>query len=438
MTTRRDFLSASATALALAGLWRQSAAAPFAVGGLVPTADEATGAPLLKLPPGFRYRSFSWALEATDDGNVVSGLHDGMGAFVDADGGTATLVRNHEITLAPPLAPEPCYDPSCGGGTTTLRFDLRRGEWLSCRVSLAGTYRNCGGGVTPWGIWLSCEETTADPATARVERPHGFVFAVPADGAGDAAPLAGLGRFVHEAAAVDPRTGIVYLTEDEGRAGLYRFVPEGAPGAEALRGPGRLQMLALDSRPPRAGAWRQGVSLPVGWVDIDNPQGIGRDAVFRQGSARGGMRFRRLEGCCWDAGHLYFVSTDGGLAGKGQVWDLDLAADTLRLFYEAGRDDALDMPDNIAPTPSGALLLCEDHDDPPSRLCMLTPAGEVSALAENNVVLDGLKGWRGDYREAEWCGACWAGDWLFANLQEPGITFAITGPWEEVGIESSS
>lgn len=433
MATRRDLLSASATALALGGLWRCASAATSGARGLVPVADETTGAPLLKLPPGFRYRSFSWALEPTDDGNVVSGLHDGMGAFVDADGGTATLVRNHEITLAPPLAKQPCYDASCGGGTTTLRFDLRRGEWLSCRASLAGTYKNCGGGVTPWGDWLSCEETTADPTTHRVQRPHGFVFAVPADGVGDAEPLAGLGRFTHEAAAVDERTGIVYLTEDERRAGLYRFVPEGAPAdGRALRGPGRLQMLALDSRPPRAGAWRQGVSLPVGWVDIEDPGGIGRDSVFRQGSSRGGMRFHRLEGCCCDAGHLYFVSTDGGLAGKGQVWDLDLAADTLRLFYEAGRDDLLDMPDNIAPTPFGALLLCEDHDDPPSRLCQLTPTGEVSALAENNVVLDGVKGWRGDFRDSEWCGACWAGEWVFANLQEPGITFAITGPWEEL------
>lgn len=439
MTKRRNFLAASATAAALAGLsWRGLAAGKAkAPRQLVPVSDETTGVPLLHLPPGFRYKSFSWSLEAADDGNIVSGLHDGMGAFVNADGDAVTLVRNHEIALAPLLAPAPFYDARCGGGTTTLRFDLRRGEWLSCRVSLAGTYKNCAGGVTPWGSWLSCEETTADPATHRVDAPHGYAFEVPADGVGDAVPLVGLGRFKHEAASVDPRSGHVYLTEDEQRAGLYRFVPTGgAAGPAALRGPGVLQMLAVDGGRPAL--WLQGMAAPVAWVDIDNPEGIGRDSVFRQGSARGGMSFKRLEGCCYDAGHLYFVSTNGGFAGKGQVWDLDIDASRLRLFFEAGIGDALNMPDNIAVAPNGALLLCEDHDDVPSRLCALLPSGDLATIAENNVVLRDFKGFRGDFRSAEWCGACWVGDWVFANLQEPGITFAITGPWEDVGLSRTA
>ncbi len=434
MANRRDFLlsAATLTAAAVAAFaWRPASRVSVSK-PLQPVADQATGAPLLKLPPGFAYRSFSWSRDRMDDGNVVSGLHDGMGAFLADDGRTATLVRNHEITLAPLLGPEPVYDPRCGGGTTTLTFDIEAGEWLSSRVSLAGTYKNCAGGPTPWGSWLSCEETLAHPKTRRVDRPHGYVFEVPADGMGDPRPISGLGRFQHEAAAVDPVTGMVYLTEDETRAGLYRFVPkDGRLSAQALRGVGRLQMLAIDGRPNFTGRWRQGLSLPVAWVDIDDPQGSNGRSVFRQGYVQGGMRFRRLEGCWLDDGHLYFVSTTGGWAGKGQIWELALGDDHLRLLYESPGRDVLDMPDNLATMAGGALLLCEDGGTP-SRLSLLTASGEVMPIAENNVVLDGLKGFRGDYRGGEWCGVCRIGEWVFANLQEPGISFAITGPWGDL------
>ena len=434
MATRRQLLGSAVTATAVAAsalTWRQrSVAARVQQPLLRPVADQTTGVSLLKLPPDFTYRSFSWSLEATDDGNIVSGLHDGMGVFVGEDGRTATLVRNHEITLAPLLAPEPVYDPRCGGGTTTLGFDLERGEWLSSRVSLAGTYKNCSGGPTPWGSWLTCEETTADPRTHGVTREHGYVFEVPALGAGDPRPITGLGRFRHEAAAIDPDTGIVYLTEDKRRAGLYRFVPAGpASGAASLRGAGRLQMLAIDGRPNFKGRWRTGLTLPVAWVDIDDPETTAGLSTFRQGFAQGGFTFRRLEGCWLDEGRLYFASTDGGAADKGQIWELAVREQHLRLLYESPGAETLDMPDNLVTLPGGALLLCEDGDAP-TRLRLLTAAGDVVTVAENAVVLDGLKGFSGDYRAGEWCGVCRAGDWVFANLQEPGITFAITGPWE--------
>ena len=439
MATRRDFL-VTASAAAVAALARCNAAAPAAVtaGALAPVVDETTGEPLLRLPPGFRYRTLPWSLDGKRaDGSRGAGLPDGMGAFVDPAGRIATLVRNHEVSLAPPLLDAPAYDPRCGGGTTTLRFDLASGEWLSSRASLAGTYRNCAGGPTPWGSWLSCEETLADPSTDRVQRPHGYVFEVPADGQGDPRPLRGLGRFVHEAAAVDPRTGIVYLTEDETRAGLYRFVPREA----GLRGAGQLQMLAIEDRPNFRGVWRPGLSLPVAWVDIADPDAVD-GSVFRQGQRRGGMRFRRLEGCWCDDGRLYFVSTTGGRAGRGQIWDLDMAEQRLGLLYESPGAGVLNMPDNLIALPGGVLALCEDGGakwrvweraaPTPSRLRLLSPSGALATLAENNVVLDGLYGLQGDYRRSEWCGVCRAGDWLFANIQEPGITFALQGPWGDL------
>ncbi|MCY3813400.1 MAG: DUF839 domain-containing protein [Gammaproteobacteria bacterium] len=431
MATRRQLLASavSGTAFAVSALaLKGRATTTRVVRELRPVADQTTGAALLRLPPGFSYKSASWSLDATDDGNVVSGLHDGMGAFPAADGRTVTLVRNHEITLAPLLADRPVYDPTCGGGTTTLTFDAVAGDWLSSRVSLAGTYKNCSGGPTPWGSWLTCEETLADPSTHRVSRRHGFVFEVPAEGVGDPRPIPGLGRFEHEAAAVDPGTGIVYLTEDERRAGLYRFVPAaGSMGPGSLRGPGQLQMLAIDGRSDPKD--RPGTAAPVKWVDIDDPEALDGRAVFAQGKARGGKTFRRLEGCWFDGGRLYFVSTTGGAAGKGQVWELGVANDRLTLLYESPGRDTLDMPDNLVSLPGLGLLLCEDGGSP-TRLRLLTNDGEIVTVAENAVVLDGLRGFNGDYRGGEWCGACRAGDWLFVNLQVPGITFAITGPWE--------
>jgi len=74
---------------------------------------------------------------------------------------------------------------------------------------------------------LTCEETTIDPiSTSALTAAHGYVFEVAAEGTGTGEPLRGLGRFSHEAVAVDPATSIVYLTADEGNSGLYRFIPE--------------------------------------------------------------------------------------------------------------------------------------------------------------------------------------------------------------------
>ena len=417
---------------------------------LAPVADGTTGEPLLKLPPDFAYKTLNWSLSATSaDGGLAIGLPDGMGAFPDADGKATTLVRNHEVTLAPLLGEGPVYDPRCGGGTTTLRFDLTKGEWLSTRGDARRHLQELRRRADALGSWLSCEETVADPATHGVERPHGYVFEVPADGDGDPRPLTSLGRFVHEAAAVDSRTGIVYLTEDEPQAGLYRFVPASvpheaqhrdAPMARALRSAGRLQMLAIKGHRNYRGPWWRRRTLPVTWVDIADPDATTR-SVFRQGHLQGGMSFRRLEGCWCDHGHLYFVSTNGGRARAGQVWHLDLNEQRLLLLYESPGRDVLRAPDNLTTMPDGSLLLCEDSDDwsyfrwrneRPTRLSLLSRAGDLTIVAENNIVLNGLYGLYGDYRQAEWCGVCRVADWVFANIQKPGLTFAITGPWDSI------
>jgi len=413
-------------------------------GPVAPVADRATGLPLIALPRGFSYTSFGWTGDALSGDMPTPGQHDGMGV-VRADGDRITLVRNHEVTrgdgsFAPASA---TYDPGCAGGTTTLVFDTAAGRLVEARASLSGTLVNCAGGVTPWGTWLSCEETVMDAGPNELDdghhalrHPHGFVFEVPADGLSDARALPAMGQFKHEAAAVDPRSGIVYLTEDHKPwAGFYRFTPRVA--GELARG-GRLEMLRVPGRPDLRLGQQAGRRLPVEWVPIDEPgRGLCADGtmggVVEQGRANGGSGFTRLEGCILGDGAVYFTSTSGGDAACGQVWAYRPDASTLELVYESDDPAVLDYPDNIAYSPRGGLVLCQDAEGHQQHLHGLTPGGEVFVFARNLMRLSGERGFNGDFRDSEWAGACFSPDgrWLFVNLQDPGLTLAITGPWRD-------
>lgn len=248
---------------------------------------------------------------------------------------------------------------------------------------------------------------------------HGYVFEVPADGTASGEPLVGLGRFSHEAAAVDPATGIVYLTEDATPSGLYRFVPA-VPGD--LAAGGQLQMLAIgatsvqtysDTGPHSYGE--------VTWVDIDIPDPApGTPGTVFEGIAKGGATFERGEGIWYGNDRIYFVSTSGGPA-RGQVFELNPVTDELRLIFHSPSLDVLDSPDNICVSPRGGIVLCEDGSGQ-EYVHGLTPDGSIFRFAEN--LING----------SEWAGATFEpknGSWLFVNLQSPGITFAITGPWRQ-------
>ena len=435
-------------------------------GPLLPAADLRDGVERIALPEGFEYRSFSLAGQVMSDGNRVPLGHDGMGVFNMSDG-EFRLVRNHEDRNggglgSTALNPNLSYDMRGGGGTTTLVVNPFTRELARHFVSVSGTTVNCAGGITPWDSWVTCEETNAGPTSSATPpalpwlRQHGYCFDVPADANGQVAaiPILEMGRFSHEALAVDPRTWIVYQTEDNGgNSGFYRFLPD-TPGR--LVNGGTLQMLAIDGRfqyDARTGQ-TVGVALPVTWVDIanPNPSGTSSTAVFNQGRALGGVRFNRLEGCWYGNGAIYFDDTSGGNAGVGQVWEFRPEGDggTLTLIFESPGPSVLDSPDNLAVSPQGAILLCEDGDDD-QYMRGVTLDGELFDFALN---LTNGSEWAGaTFAEADpsWndrkirgdnppLGGRWDRVTLFVNRQgataganppasDPGMTFAIWGPW---------
>ena len=210
--------------------------------------------------------------------------------------GNVRLIRNHENRNASDTAkvkgdPATAYDRKGGGGTTSLEVrigDDGTAELVRDFVSLNGTIVNCAGGPTPWGSWLTCEETVAGKVDGW-EQEHGYIFEVPvaATGAVTPVPLKAMGRFVHEAIAVDRDTGIVYETEDHPpTAGFYRFIPT---TRGRLSDGGRLQMLAIHERPnyDTGTGQKVGDELSVRWVEIAEPDSWhGRQQPDRASSTR--------------------------------------------------------------------------------------------------------------------------------------------------------
>jgi uncharacterized protein len=476
---RRTFLKKGTVSLAALGATvgpfagfaaRASAGTTFAsanggYGPLLPIPEADSGEVLLHLPEGFEYRVLSKIGDMMSDGFPTPARSDGMAAF-SWPGNRIRIVRNHEVTFDPghfgPAAT--AYDTRSGGGTTTLEVTADRqlaGSW----VSLNGTNFNCAGGATPWNTWISCEETVNGPdanvnflgQTMVLNEQHGYLFEVPVSfGPGDLVkgdPIRSAGRFPHEAAIVDPRTGIVYQTEDDFAyaSGFYRYIPPNRPGQDGfIADGGRLQILGV--RPSGGGAPVSvdlsrdqvvGARYKAVWIDIENPDptfppGTLNDpasrVVYQEGESKGAAKFSRLEGIDFYDRRIIMVSTEGGGPfpggngsagfgdGFGQVWVYDIKTETITLLFESPGQAVLDLPDNITMSPRrNSVLLCEDSSGA-NFLRGLTQGGEIFDFALNQ-----YPGSTGD----EFAGATFSPDGrtLFVNLQATGVTFAIWGPW---------
>lgn len=419
-------------------------------GPLNPTKDLVTGLELLALPEGFSYMSYGWTGQIMSDGRPTPTDHDGM-AVVAKQGNVISMVRNHELSAGEgpqSLVEGGMYNPAEFGGTTNLLFDLKQKKFIEDYTSLGGTIRNCAGGLTTWKSWISCEETFHPWNDREDGFNHGYIFDVPGFGISDGVPIRSAGRFSHEATAVDPATGWVYETEDARPSGLYCY--RNPAGNSGLADGGELYVLAVKGQPDAdmSVSFDDRTIFDVEWIKVEDPEGV-EGLPFE--SAPGAARFSRLEGAWYRptaGGLIYFVSTDGGDEGLGQIYALQPSTNKMAMVYQSRDASVLDGPDNIAITRRGGLLLCEDGDSDPKRLIGLDDSGAIFEFARNNVeltegdidVIDGIypgtkaNFWDepiGNYTSREWAGATFYEDWLFANIQSPGITFAITGPWSK-------
>lgn len=454
--SRRRFLKQSALAtLGLTGIGKLAlgateGAAPARYGTLI-----RDSAGILDLPRDFSYRVISRSGEIMTDGLLVPRQPDGMAAFSGPRGYTI-LIRNHELGPEPAsngafgskyqrlskVDPESFYDYGFGrlpglGGTTTLVYDTRSGRLVSQFLSLAGTHKNCAGGPTPWGSWISCEEsvTRAGPDT---EKDHGYAFEVPATdrpALADPIPLTAMGRFNREAVCVDPRTHIVYQTEDVADGLITRFIPD---TPRRLAAGGRLQALAIFEEPSRdtrnwkkTGAEPFPIGRPVAtrWIDLDQVEAPKNDLRLR-GFRDGAARFARGEGIWFGDAEFYFTCTSGGPDQYGQIFRYRPSPQegtpaeneqpgTLELFLQPGDNTDLENCDNMTIAPWGDLVVCEDGPGD-NHLVGVRSDGTCYMIARNAT------------GATEFCGACFSpeGDVLFANLQGPGLTVAISGPWQ--------
>jgi hypothetical protein len=381
---------------------------------------------ILDLPEGFQYRIISQKGDLMSDGTKVPSRHDGMDAFAGANN-TTILVRNHEIR--PDIKngisaiETQKYDNLSQGGTTTLIIDSNR-QLIEQYVSLAGTNLNCSGGATPWGSWISCEEDVSTPATNKkddpknVSRKHGYNFEVIAGEPLTASvPLIAMGRFRHEAIAADPKTGIIYQTEDREDSCIYRFIPK-IKGD--LANGGTLEALVIKEMPKAVTElnFPQNEPKAVEWValeDVDPEE----DTLRLEAQSKGAAIFKRGEGMCYADGYIYWTCTSGGKAGKGQIFRYALAAETIELFIESPDASVLDYPDNLIMSPFGDLMVCEDGVGE-QFVVGINPQGEHYHFARNAL------------NEKEFAGICFSpdGQTMFVNIYEPGMTLAIWGNWK--------
>ena len=409
---RRTLLKAglaSAGAYALGpAFWRQVYSAPAVpgpgpYGALLP--PDANG---VMLPPGFTSKILAEGMRQVPGTSYIWHASPDGAAVIPAEDGGWYYVSNSELTPIP---------PQVFGGVGTIKF-TPDGEIEDAYRLLNFTALNCSGGKTPWGTWLSCEET-----------PLGHVFEcdptnrVPA-GLEAMRPM--LGTFSHEAVAVDPDDKRLYLTEDQteddGDA-FYRFTPDSYPDLSA--GVLEAAVRAEDGS--------------VTWVEI-NP------LLPVAGTSRNGATaFDGAEGVWYDSRHVYFTTKE-----TNRVWDLDVAAQRIDVLYDAAEfGDAAPLTgvDNITLSQAGDLYVAEDGGN--LEIVMITRERQVAPFLrlpnqnsggpeEGGTELTGIafdpSGTRFYFSSQR---AIPEGFPVPEGFPGPGIVYEVTGPFRTAAVQTA-
>ncbi len=376
---RRGFLrlATAGAGAALLGVdfWRQQyAIAAVTVGpgpyGALLTPD-ANG---IELPNGFTSRVIAHSGQAVGSSEYTWHANPDGGACIPMPTGGWTYLSNSEVGGG-------------GGGASAVRFDAG-GSIVDAYRVLTGTSRNCAGGATPWDTWLSCEENGVGS----------HVWECDPTAPGQGTPREALGAFNHEAAAVDPATIRIYLTEDDPNGRLYRFTPAN---------PGDLAAGVLHAARVDAGF--------VTWVPTS------ASAPDRQPST---TPFNGGEGAWIHSGVLFFTTK-----GDNRVWELDLDTGAINVLYAAAATPGAPLSgvDNVTAHPAtGDLFVCEDGGN--MEICVITTvANGVRQVAPFLHVVG--------QPDSELTGAAFSpgGTRLYFSSQRgpdgAGLTYEVSGPF---------
>lgn len=360
----------------------------------------------IQIPAGFSIRVIATEgqdpLSDATDGTSSSGYlwhaaPDGGGVFVADDGsGDFVYTSNSEV--------------SGSGGVGALKFNAA-GQLIDAYRILDNTSRNCAGGVTPWGTWMSCEENSTLGQIYET-----FPFGTVAD----AVVKPALGSRNHEAIAVDLKNRTSYITEDDSAGNFWRFVSDASDvgvfnGHESLKfEDGKLQVMNIEGFEGAGGYSDADIqeTCRVTWVDstlLNRKPGT----VFNGGE---GIWFYEIPEPYRAIPELGTVATKGVVffttKGDNRVWAYDIENQLVEIIFsnELIDSDYNDV-DNLVISPSGDCIVAEDGsgmrlmvvvpNEPPKILFQITgnPGSEIVGPAfhpdGSRLYFSAQRGWDG-------------------------------------------